>query len=270
MNPRSAPNLPGGMLLALAGLLAVVMAFGVRAEVRVSVADTDPSGESVLGRDEPFFVRVRFASDEPVSIWVRPFRHGEPVLHVKTNASGRHAGTGYALGWFSLDDASEVDEVRIRVGGGNPYREWVAATVPVNVAGTGRPAPTRARAPWVDELQHAEDSARREAQRRQMSAPVTTGERLLMSGFMLATLALLVGGLAVPALAMRRWRGGWRIAAAVPAALMAFVVLRIVVGTTIDPTSHNLWPFEILVWGVVALLILALIALARRLTGSRV
>src|SRR3546814_2356088 len=48
--------------------------------------------------------------------------------------------------------------------------------------------------------------------------------------------------LALPAWALWRWRGGWRIAAMVPAALMAFVVLRIVVGVAIDPTSHNLWP----------------------------
>jgi hypothetical protein len=40
-----------------------------------------------------------------------------------------------------------------------------------------------------------------------------------------------------------------------------------VVGTLIDPTSHNLWPFEILMWGVVSLLLLGAIALVRRARG---
>jgi hypothetical protein len=82
-----------------------------------------------------------------------------------------------------------------------------------------------------------------------MSEPVTTGDRVFFSGFMLTMLALLVGSLALPAWGLWRWRGGWRAAAAVPFAVMAFVVLRIVVDTARDPTSHNLWPFEILMWG---------------------
>ena len=57
-------------------------------------------------------------------------------------------------------------------------------------------------------------------------------------------------------------------AATVPAALMGFVVVRIVVGTSLDPTSHNLWPFEILMWGIISLGLLAGIALVRRLAAG--
>lgn len=42
---------------------------------------------------------------------------------------------------------------------------------------------------------------------------------------------------------------GLEMAAAVPAAMMAFIVLRIVVDGFRDPTSHNLFPFEILLAG---------------------
>ncbi|MGH6635545.1 MAG: hypothetical protein ACRED0_05230, partial [Gammaproteobacteria bacterium] len=65
-------------------------------------------------------------------------------------------------------------------------------------------------------------------------------------------LSLLLAGSAAPTWALWKWRGGWRIAAAVPAVLMAFVVLRIVVDAARDPTSHNLWPFEILEFGMVS------------------
>jgi hypothetical protein len=85
-----------------------------------------------------------------------------------------------------------------------------------------------------------------------------------MSGFMLTMLALLVGSLALPAWGLWRWRGGWRAAAAVPMAVMAFVVLRIVVDTARDPTSHNLWPFEILMWGGSCVALMLALKFARR------
>jgi hypothetical protein len=53
----------------------------------------------------------------------------------------------------------------------------------------------------------------------------------------------------------------------VPAAVIGFVVLRIVVDTSRDPTSHNLWPFEILQFGVVALVIIGILKVARRFMG---
>jgi len=241
---------------------------GALADVKVRVAGTDPGRTAALGRDEPFYVEVEFTADEPISIWVRPFFGGKPVLHAKSNASSKHAGSGSAIGWFSLDDASEVDEVRIVVGGGKPYREWVGATYPVSLGGTGRPAATRERAGWVAELSQAEDVARRQAYEKQTSEPVSASDSLFMSGFMLAILALLAGGLAAPVRAVWRWRGGWRMAAGVPLALLGFVVLRIIVGTSIDPTSHNLWPFEILMWSVISLLLLGGIAFVRRITGG--
>lgn len=101
--------------------------------------------------------------------------------------------------------------------------------------------------------------------------PPSTTERPLMGLFMLGTLALLAGGVVAPTWGLWKWHGGWRTAAIVPLALVAFVVLRIVVETSRDPTSHNLWSFEILmrilsslfliavgglllvVWGILAL-----------------
>lgn len=44
-----------------------------------------------------------------------------------------------------------------------------------------------------------------------------------------------------------------------------FVVLRIIAGTSYDPTSHNLWPFEILSSGIVTLTFGTMFA---RLRGS--
>src|SRR3546814_9045893 len=54
----------------------------------------------------------------------------------------------------------------------------------------------------------------------------------------------------------------------VPAALMAFVVLRIMVGVAIDPTSHNLWPFEILMAGGLASVLVLALWLVRKLRSE--
>lgn len=99
------------------------------------------------------------------------------------------------------------------------------------------------------------------------NAPTSASDTVLFSGFMLFALLLLVGGLSAPVWAMWKWHGGWRLAAAIPAAVMGFVVLRIIVGTSHDPTSHNLWPFEILSSGIVTLGMLATLVVARRFTA---
>jgi hypothetical protein len=86
---------------------------------------------------------------------------------------------------------------------------------------------------------------------------------------MLVVGALGLGGLVFPLLALWRWQGGWKLAAAVPAGIVGFVILRIAVGTAADPTSHNLWPFEVLIAGLASLAIIGALALARRFAVVR-
>jgi len=98
-----------------------------------------------------------------------------------------------------------------------------------------------------------------------MNEPVSTGSMVFMSFFMLMVLGLLLVGAGAPLWGLWKWRGGWRIAAAIPALAMAFVILRIVVDTARDPTSHNLWPFEILMWGAASAVAMGALALFKRL-----
>ena len=69
---------------------------------------------------------------------------------------------------------------------------------------------------------------------------------------------------------LARWKGGVRVRWAVPAMALSMPVVvaaRIMVDTAADPTSHNLWPFEILMAGgcsVVAMLVIALLRRAQR------
>jgi hypothetical protein len=93
---------------------------------------------------------------------------------------------------------------------------------------------------------------------------------------MLFTWSVLILGIGLVALGVRallRWRGGWRWVALLPLLLVVGVVLRIVLDVRADPTSHNLWPFEVLAVVVAAGALLGLVELIRiaasRLGGGR-
>jgi len=80
--------------------------------------------------------------------------------------------------------------------------------------------------------------------------------------------ALFISVIALEVFLVRRWRGWWRALASLPlAALIAWAAV-IVVATIQDPTSHNLWPLELMIWCVGALIALGLIALAKRIAVS--
>jgi hypothetical protein len=251
-------------LVAMAGLACVPAAL---ADTAARVLETQPGASGSLGRQESFYVRIAYETDEPVSIWARPFLNGVQVMQTYSNASASHLGSGEALGWFALTGPGEVDEVRLIAGGGTPYREWELARYPVQLEWTAAPPAASPRAAWVDTLIGADEARRREEAAQRAGEPLSAGDMLLGMGFMFAVLALLIASLVVPIWSVIAWRGGWRLAAAVPAAMVMFVVLRIIADTVRDPTSHNLWPFEILQVGVLALLLIGALKLARRFSG---
>lgn len=239
------------MLAMLACVAISVLAVApAQAGTQVDLLGTWPAGERVtLQRNQNFYLHLGYTSDQPVQIWARPYFKGKPARAGSNPSRVYPAGSGEALGWFFLDPGVQVDEVRISAGDGSYLRTPVVAVFPVAVMGGTEPADGSPPPAWIATLNSADKAAQDAAYHRAMSTPPGAGDIAIFSGFMLAMLALGAAGLAWPAWGLWRWRGGWRVAAALPAAVMAFVVLRIVVGTTIDPTSHNLWPFEIVMWG---------------------
>lgn len=231
--------------------MAVLAFHPARAQTQVQVTETWPAGDSItLGNGQNFYLHLHYTSDQPVQIWARPYFQGKPANAGSNPSRVYPAGSGDALGWFFLfDPGTQVDEVRISAGDGSYTRTPVVATYPVSITGGDEPAQDTAQPAWVTTLRAADKAAQDADYQKAMNAPMTIGGVALFGGFMLAVIALGLIGFAWPAWGLWRWRGGWRLAAAVPAAAMAFVVLRIVIDTTRDPTSHNLWPFEIVIWG---------------------
>jgi hypothetical protein len=222
----------------------------------------------MLGKNQTFYVHIGYTTDEPVKIWARPFFQGQEVA-AGSNPSRSHTGSGETLGWFFLMEPGEqVDEIRIRAGDGTESGTRLIATHPVRISGSDRPAASTSEPDWLASLSEREERLQREDFEKRASTPLTAGETVFFGGFMLAVAALGIGGVAAPIWAMRRWRGGWRVAAAVPVVMTGFVVLRIIVDTAGDPTSHNLWPFEILQIGVLSLVVIAVLLAARKLSGA--
>lgn len=242
----------------------------VHASPTVEVMATDPPGSSVvLGRNENFFLLLQYHSDQPVRIWVQPYFRGKPVNAGSNPSRIYPAGSGEAFGWFFLfQPDAEVDEVRIRAGDGSTRGTAVVANYPVRITGSAV-AKERAAADWVTRLNALEAKAQQADHEQRMSTPISDEDTVLFSGFLLTVLGLGLAGFAAPVWGLWKWRGAWRVAAALPAVMMAFVVLRIVIDGLKDPTSHNLWPFEILLAGILSTGFIILAGLIRQVFRTR-
>jgi len=264
---RALPSISAILFLLLAWFGA---AGDARADTRVEVVETWPSGNYVeLGRNQNFYVRLTYDTDEPVRIWARPFYNGQPV-NAGSNPSLTYTGRGEALGWFFfMEPGTAVDEIRISAGDGGTDNTRVITNWRGYIAGSAETGPTEAEPRWVVDMKAQAKAAQEAAYQARMNQPVSAGDTALMGGFMLTALALGIMGFVAPVWGFRRWQGGWRLAAAVPCALMAFVVLRIVVDTALDPTSHNLWPFEIVRAGALSVAVMVALWIMRKLSGAR-
>lgn len=254
---------PIACVIVLVSLL--VMVAGARAETRASIGAIHPADGTQLAIGASLHVRIEYQTDEPVRLWARPFLSGTEVKQAFSNASEQYSGSGQALGWFALTQAGSIDEICIVAGGGSPYRQWIVARQPVAISWSKDGAAATVEPEWAGELQQAANARSAERTEQQAREPVHPGDAALFSGFMLTVVALLLAGIALPVVSAWKWRGGWRVAATIPLALMAFVVLRIAIDTARDRTSHNLWPFEILIYGAVAAVIIGALRLARKI-----
>jgi hypothetical protein len=245
---------------------AALMSFGTagvaQAVSTVEVLDTYPSVEAVLNRNQNFYLHLHYTTDRPIVIWARPYFHGEPV-NAGSDGSLKYTDSGEALGWFFLlSKDAEVDEIRIAAGDGSLRGTPVVAKYPVRLIGNGESG-AAAEPEWLPRLKARDAARQRQAYEAQANRPVSALESLGVGALVWGMVALGVCGFVLPLRAVLRWRGGWRVAAMVPAALMALVVLRLIIGTTMDPNSHNLWPFEILTIGGLSVLIMAALTLLK-------
>ncbi len=253
----------------LAALL-TLLPWPAAATTSVRVLETWPAGPHVqLATNQNFYLRLAYDSDTPIHIWARPYYQGRPV-DAGSNPSRVYQGQGEAIGWFfPMATGARVDEVRISAGDGRVAHTPVVAVARVEVT-SALQAPAAVTPPeWVTTLLAADASAQRAEARRAMDTPTSPGDFLLIQGFGLAVLTTFLASIAFPAWGLWKWRGPWRVAAVLPAVPIALTIARIIVDTGRDPTSHNLWPFEILMVGGPCVAIMLLLGLTHRVFAQR-
>ena len=64
---------------------------------------------------------------------------------------------------------------------------------------------------------------------------------------------------------IKKWQGVWRYVMAIPLLLMAGVILNIIIGVSINSSSHNLFPFEQLIWLCIALIVKFVLVIIRKI-----
>lgn len=84
-----------------------------------------------------------------------------------------------------------------------------------------------------------------------------------MNPFMFGVLVFALLFVALVSRTIFRWRGVWRWLAFLPLVVLALAVLNIV----FHPNSHNLLPFEIIVWVVLGFIILGVVSAVRSRKG---
>jgi hypothetical protein len=260
-------------IVALLAMLALAWTSAAHAETKVELLETfPPSGaDIVVPPGKSVYLRFAYETDTPVRIWARPYFQGKEVA-AGSSPSPEYSGTGELLGFFFLDPpGGQVDEIRVTAGDGSRKGTPEIARFPIRAYSYAGAHALPPEPHWVVSMRDAQNKAMNDAAKAQMDKPISAGEAVFFGGFMFVFAALGLLGLGWPAWALWRWRDQWRWWAAVPFALVAFVVLRIAVGTAIDPTSHNLWPFEILMAGgcsVIAMAAISALRWLRRRAGS--
>ena len=85
----------------------------------------------------------------------------------------------------------------------------------------------------------------------------------LATVLMLVLVGLALGFLSAIGYALWHWIGGWRWLAVVPLLYVIVSATRLILEVSADPTSHNLWPFEMIVTIVFASALLGGLYLVR-------
>lgn len=240
--------------------------------VTVTVVELSPSREATLAAGESFFLHLRYSAGQPVRIWARPEWRGEPVREIFSHASPLHVGAGATLGWFAVSKPGlQVDAVRVTAVAVRDGATVWSETVPVMLSIGGQGPARHAEPAWAAPLRAADQAAIGRDARMASEQPSTMGEQALFVGTMVLGLAGILAGTLWPLWGLWRWSGLWRLAPLAPVAALGFVVARIVVDTLRDPTSHNLWPFEIalVAWPAAGyMLVLSIVRFAMRPRGG--
>ena len=265
--PREFPRPPGRFLTSLLFLAASVSHAQADANSVGAVA-TDPASPAALNKFDKLNFRIGYSSDRPVRVRVDPFYNGKRAPAMNGGIVTYDAGDGEAYFWISFNDAVRIDRADVILLDDATGKTIATATEVLDVSWSGVATGTiRSDADWAQRLEEdvqrraKEDSVRRDAKRR------ASGGAFFDAVGDLAVVAaewMVPGYFILQAVALFRWKGGWRLAALLPLLPMALLLAYVYYATVIR--DSNIAPVVIFFAAPVGFIYLALLWLLRRST----
>ncbi len=218
--------------------------------ITIQIVEMDPPSPARRHNGNHVYVRIRYESRVPFRIHVQPYVGGSAARRARMPGEPLiQPGQGEMVSWFAFPDAATVDSVHASASIDSRRGPLASQDVTVSYTWDGQPSTApETRASWVDPLL-AEADRRQQAAFQQMDTSAqgagSGGIGFVIVGvFGIVALGALVAGMGWPIWGVVRWRGNWRIAAAVPLVAMVLWGLKDAIDLANDPTSHNLLPFE--------------------------
>jgi len=246
-----------GRAAALALALCLLPA-AARGEARVEVLETDPASPAELGKWEEFYVRVAYEADRPVYVRGAAFLDGRPAPSMTSGSMRHEAGAGEAFFWFAYTTPARVDRIVMTAYDAATNKPIAETALSVDLTWTGAPvAAPRPRAEWVRRMQTEQNRRISEQSAAYRNQPMSWGATLLVFGMMWSV----PGYFVLQAVALRRWRGGWWTAAAIPLLPMGAVLVYTAVAFL---KGSNLFPLVLIFASPPALVYLVILLILRR------
>ncbi len=193
----------------------------VQADVTLQVAETDPAAPAALGHWEQYYVRASYATDRPIRVRGDAYFQGQRITSMTGGSPVYGAGDGDAMFWFAFTTPAQVDRIVIYAEDERTRAALAQVDLPVELTWTGeKSARARPRAAWVGGMQAELDARAKVERAAYRNRPTPWWETAL---FLAASWSVPLYFI-VQIFALVRLRGGWRIAAAVPAVPMLLLL----------------------------------------------
>src|SRR5215813_10020247 len=98
-------------VIALIAITCAVRPAPARAETRVEVLATDPGATAVLHKGENFWLRIGYATDQPIQLRAEPYLAGKHVPAGNGGLLEVGPGTGESAYWFFFSEPRQIDTV---------------------------------------------------------------------------------------------------------------------------------------------------------------
>lgn len=227
------PIQKGMFLLCL--LLPIAAAAEPPPTVQIELIALDPAEASALPFATPVYARIRYRTDAPVRLALRPFRDGQPVQDgvYYSGSPWYPPPEGEGMAWFAFTKPQRIDEIRALATDdwGNELAR-AAVERPLTFRG-GLPKPERA--PWVAPMKQRFDRLIAEMARADDSG--LSGAVLTM--FIQLLFLLVPASVVLQIVALRKLHGAhlsWaKLSALAMGALWLFVIVTGFAGSNLSP-----------------------------------